>query len=446
MSLFGTNGVRGIVNESMTPNLVLDIVRSLGTYLSSKGKVIVGRDTRLSGQMLESAAIAGALSTGLTVIEVGMAPTPAIQFYTRDYADAGIVITASHNPREYNGIKLIDGDGSEFSREGEKEIETIYNSKEYNLVSWEYTGSYSSTSDVNDYYINGIINSVNATKIKSRGFKVAIDTGCGAGSLTLPFLLQQLGCEVISINAQIDGTFPWRNPEPTENSLGQLKDIIISSGADIGVAQDGDADRAVFFDEKGEFIDEEVLLAMVAKYVLKQKKGPIVTPVSSSQRMADVAKDAGVDIIWTPVGSINVARTMMQKSAVFGGEGNGGLIFPEHQYCRDGAMACAKILEMLAEGAKISELKKDIPRYLNSKTKIKCKDLDYTMSNVEKELRSIYGKIDTIDGIKIWFDDSWLLIRPSGTEPIIRIFAESKTEKKMQEIIDIGKKVVDKHN
>jgi len=442
MALFGTNGVRGIANEYLNPELAVNLARSLGTYMGSKGTVAIGCDTRISGQMLKSAAIAGALSTGLNVIDVGIVPTPSIQYYVRDYADAGIVITASHNPREYNGIKFIAGDGSEFPRDGEKEIEKIYYSGKYALVSWEKTGSFKTDPGVNEYYLKNVINSVDAEIIRSRRFKVVIDTGCGAGSLTLPFLLSELGCQVLTLGAQPDGTFPWRNPEPTPEALTELSKLVKMTGADMGAAHDGDADRIVFMDENGEFINEEILLAMMAKYMLENEKGPIVTPVSSSQRMADVAKDAGVELYWTAVGSINVARKMMEVNAVFGGEGNGGLIFPKHQYCRDGAVACAKILEILAGGKKLSELAKSVPEYFNAKTKVPSEDTQATMERVKLEASELGLKIDTLDGIKIRYEDGWVLIRPSGTEPIIRIFAEAKKQDRAEELMQEGVNMV----
>ncbi len=445
MKLFGTNGVRGIANEYMNPQMVMDVVRSLGTFMGNKGTVAIGRDTRISGDMLKSAAIAGALSSGLTVIDVGIVPTPSIQYYVRDHADAGVVITASHNPREYNGIKLIAGDGTEMSREDEGKIETIYFSREFTPATWEYTGDFRHDVNANDLYIKGIINSINADIVRQKKFKVVADTGCGAGSVTLPFLLRRLGCEVITINAQIDGTFPSRNPEPTPDALTDLANLVIKEGAQMGVAHDGDADRAVFFDENGKFIDEEILLAMMAKYVLQQKKGTLVTPVSSSQRMLDVAKEAGVDLIWTAVGSINVARKMMEVGAVFGGEGNGGLIFPEHQYCRDGAMSCAKLLEIMAGGKTLSEMAKSVPAYFNSKTKVECHDPRVIMEKLKAEVTTGSMKVDITDGVKIWYEDGWVLIRPSGTEPIIRIFAESKTNERAVQLMNNGVQLVEKY-
>jgi phosphomannomutase/phosphoglucomutase len=395
--------------------------------------------------MLKSAAIAGALSSGLTVIDVGIVPTPSIQYYVRDHADAGIVITASHNPREYNGIKLIAGDGTEMSREDEGKVEKIYFSREFTPTTWEYTGDFRHDVNANDIYIKGIINSINADLVRQKKFKVVADTGCGAGSVTLPFLLRRLGCEVITINAQADGTFPSRNPEPTPDALTDLANLVIKEGAQMGVAHDGDADRAVFFDENGKFIDEEILLAMMAKYVLQQKKGTLVTPVSSSQRMLDVAKEAGVDLIWTAVGSINVARKMMDVGAVFGGEGNGGLIFPEHQYCRDGAMSCAKLLEIMADGKTLSEMAKSVPAYFNSKTKVECHNPKVIMEKLKAEVATGQMKVDTTDGVKIWYEDGWVLIRPSGTEPIIRIFAESRTNERALELMNNGVQLVEKY-
>jgi len=442
MALFGTNGVRGIANEYITPELAVNLARSLGTYMGSKGTVAIGCDTRISGQMLKFAAISGALSTGLTVIDVGTVPTPSIQYYVRNHADAGIVVTASHNPRQYNGIKFIAGDGSEFSRDGEKDIEKIYYAEKYSIVSWEETGSFGNDPGVNEYYIKNIVNSVNAEAIRSRRFKVVVDTGCGAGSLTLPFLLRKLGCQVLTLEAQPDGTFPWRNPEPLPEALTELTKLVKITGADMGAAHDGDADRVVLIDENGEFINAEVLLAMMAKYILEHEKGPIVTPVSSSQRMADIAKDAGVKLYWTAVGSINVARKMMEVNAVFGGEGNGGLIFPKHQYCRDGAMACAMVLEILANGKKISDLAKSVPEYFNAKTKVPSKNIQATMGIVKQEASGLGFKIDTTDGIKIWYEDGWVLIRPSGTEPILRVFAEAKTQDRTEELMQEGLNMV----
>jgi phosphomannomutase/phosphoglucomutase len=416
MRLFGTNGVRGIVNRDVTADLALRLAMSLGTL--TKGTVAVGQDTRTSGSMLSYAAIAGLLATGCKVINVGIAPTPAVQYFVRDNADAGIVITASHNPREYNGLKLIAADGTEFGSEGELAVEDIYYRDAPKLADWRETGELTHV-DILPAYIEGVMQNVSASDIAKRGFIVAVDTGSGAGSVVTPFLLSKLNCKVTTINAQIDGTFPSRNPEPTEDVLTDLGKIVVSNGADLGVAHDGD-----------------VLLAIVVKHVLSKKRGPVVTPVSSSQRVADVAEAAGSQVFWTPVGSIHVARVMMQVNAVIGGEGNGGIIFPEHQYCRDGAMTVAKVLEIMTErGRKLSELVNEIPKRYMDKTKVTCRDRDAAMQHIQS---SVHGNVDTTDGVKIWYDDGWLLIRPSGTEPIIRIFVEAETEMRAHELLELG--------
>lgn len=434
MRLFGTNGVRGVVNRDLTVEVALRLAMSLGTL--TKGTVAVGRDTRTSGSMLSHASIAGLLATGCKVIDVGIAPTPAVQYFVRDNANAGIVVTASHNPREYNGIKLIAGDGTEFGSEGELAVEDVYFNGEPELADWRETGELSRTSII-PVYIEGIMQKVSASDIAKRAFTVVADTGSGAGSIVTPFLLSRLNCTVTTINAQIDGTFPSRNPEPTEDVLIDLEKMVVSNRADLGVAHDGDADRAVFVDENGNFVNEDVLLAIIVKHVLSEKQGPVVTPVSSSQCIVDVAEAAGSHVVWTPVGSIHVARVMMQVNAPIGGEGNGGIIFPEHQYCRDGAMTVAKVLEIMTKrNKKLSELVSEIPKRYMDKTKVTCRDRDATMQNIRS---SVVGNVDTTDGVKIWYDDGWLLIRPSGTEPIIRIFVEAETEQRASYLLALGK-------
>lgn len=447
MSLFGTNGVRGIANKELTPEFALDLAKSIGTF--KRGTIAIGRDTRVSGDMLKSASIAGLLSTGCEVIDLGIVPTPTIQYYVKNHnVSAGIVITASHNPSEYNGIKLVASDGTEASREDERKVENIYYEKKFKIAEWNETGNLKRDNSAIDLYKKGIIKLVDSEKIFQGKLKVVIDAGCGAGALVTPFLLRELGCKVIALNTQSDGTFPGRNPEPTSDNLEDLINLVQSTSADLGIAHDGDADRSVFVDENGNFVDEDVLLALVAKYYLqnsKDSKKIIITPVSSSQRIADVTKEYNGKLIWTAVGSIYVARKMMETGAIFGGEGNGGLIFPEHQYCRDGAMSAAKILEIVASGKKLSELVNDIPKYYNAKTKIKCMDLDTTMKQIIKELKedSNIINIDTIDGIKAWYKDGWVLIRPSGTEPLIRVFAESSKESTAKKLMEYGKKRVE---
>lgn len=445
MTLFGTNGVRGIANVTMTSQMALDLGKGLGTYMHQHGmgsRVAVGRDTRISGDMLKSGAVAGLLSAGISVTDVGVLPTPALQYYVRDRTDAGIMITASHNPREYNGLKIIAGDGTEFSRQGEAEVENIYHSREFHAAPWIGTGGLSTDPTAVRTYMDGIISIIDVEAIRNAGLTVVVDPGCGASCPVTPVLLRELGCRVITLNAQPDGTFPGRAPEPTRDVLTDLINAVTAAGAHLGVAHDGDADRVAFVDETAEFLDEEDLLAMMAAHVLKKKKGRVVTPVSSSLKVRDVTESMGGELIWTAVGSIDVARKMMESAAVFGGEGNGGLIFPEFQYCRDGAMTAARMLEILSGGGRLSQLKKKLPGYHNKKTKIHCTDLPDVMKKVAEAVKG--QDVDSTDGLKLWYPDGWILIRPSGTEPIIRIYAESRSEQRVAELMEYGNGLVQK--
>ncbi len=436
--LFGTDGVRGIANEELTPEMAMNLGRVMGTL---RRRVAIAMDTRISSSMLKSAVIAGLTSCGCDVVDLGIAPTPALQYYVKckDEIDGGIAITASHNPREYGGIKFIQEDGREFTRKMDEECEKIYKSKSFKIVRWDKIGQVY-YDDYKRLYINGILSKVDREKIAESNFRVVIDCGNGASYITSPYILKELGCEVISINAHPDGKFPQRNPEPVEENVLLLKKVVKDVKADLGIAHDGDADRATFVDEKGRFISEDVMLALMAKYYVEMNGGgKVVTPVSSSKCVEDVVREAGGEIIYTPVGSPVVAETMLKVKAVFGGEGNGGLIFPEHLLARDGAMSFAKVLELMAlENKPISKLIESIPKYYMIKTKVPCRD----KIKLLKGLKEKFPDANFTDGARIDYEDCWILIRPSGTEPIVRIFAEAKSKKKAKELVEFGIKVV----
>jgi phosphomannomutase/phosphoglucomutase len=431
--LFGTNGVRGIANIDLTSEVALSLAKSYGSLLELSSTVAVGRDTRISGEMFKHAVISGLLSTGCNVVDTGIVPIPALQYYVKDNADGGIMITASHNPWEYNGIKIIDRDGTEISRDLEQKIEELYYSSNFRNIEWNKIGVVKNKEIIQNY-INGILKHVDREKIAKAKLRVAIDLGNGAGCMATPKLLQELGVEVIAINADPEPVSPGREPEPTKASLKQLMDLVVSTKANFGAAHDGDADRAVFIDEKGEYVEDDITLALFVKNALSKKTGPIVTPVSSSQSIVDVANEFGVKVEWTKVGSIHVARRMKAVNAVIGGEGNGGIIFPEHQYCRDGAMAVAKMCELVSQ-QKLSKLISQVPRYYNLKTKLRCENKEAVMQQIKNKLK---GEIIAIDGFKVYYEDGWLLIRASGTEPLIRIFAESKFEDRTRELLEYG--------
>lgn len=448
MRLFGTNGVRGVANEDMNSELALNLGKSIGTYLEKGEKVAIARDPRVSGEMLESAVISGLLSTGVNAVTLAMLPTPALQYYVKKTKlSGGVMITASHNPPEFNGIKVVAGDGTELPREEEVKIEEIYFKKSFRAVPWNKIGRVYEEPGAREMYMEGIVSSVDAELIRKRSFTVVLDCANGASTITSPYILKKLGCKVISLNCQPDGTFPGHESEPSPENLKELVYAVKETGADVGIAHDGDADRVVFVDEDGRYLFGDTSLSIVAKYIVERRGGTVVTPVSSSSSVEKVVKQHGGRIVYTKVGAPIVARKMIEISAIFGGEENGGLIFPEHQYCRDAAMGAAKMLEIMAKtGKRLSQLVEEIPRYVLYKTKTKCpENLKLKVLNaMENEVSKEAVKIDRTDGLKIYTNSGWVLIRPSGTEPIFRIFAESKDIGDAKAMAEKGKSMIEK--
>jgi phosphomannomutase/phosphoglucomutase len=316
--LFGTNGVRGIVNQDMNLRLVSELAMAIGTYM--QGKIIVGTDTRVSNQMLKHAVFSGLLSSGCDVVDMNIAPTPAVQYAVKCAdVNGGVIITASHNPPEFNGIKCIDVNGLETSHIDEEKIEAIYFSKRFKLAKWDEVGKVEVDQILINSYIEAIIKQVDVPLLKKSRLKVVVDCANGAGCSVTPYLLRKLGCEVITLNAQPDGTFPGHNSEPVEENLSDLMKMVRSCNADVGVAHDGDADRAIFIDENGRYIYGDKTLALVAKEMVKENKGGIVvTPISSSSCIEDVVKENGGKVEYTQVGSPIVARKMIETKAIFG--------------------------------------------------------------------------------------------------------------------------------
>jgi phosphomannomutase/phosphoglucomutase len=442
--LFGTNGIRGIVNQEMNCELALGIGKAWGTVLKkikNRPKIAIGTDARLSNHMLKNAITAGLLATGCDVVDIGLVPTPTLQYTVKEKKyDSGVIITASHNPPQFNGIKGVANDGTEFSKDIEDEIESIYFDKNFSLVSWKEVGKLNNWDGAINLYINGILNNVDVNLIKNKKFHVVLDCGNGAGSLVTPILLKKLGCEVTHLYCEPDGTFPGHNSEPLPENLKDLIKKVPEVKADFGVAQDGDADRAIFIDEKGKYIWGDQSLTLGAKYATKHHEGGIaVTPVTSSSSFDDVVRENNGIVIHTAVGSPIIARVMIEKNSIFGGEGNGGLIFPEFQYCRDSAMTITKVLEIMAfENKKLSELINELPKYETYNTKLPCPNdkkniVMKTLAEQTKHDKNVI-KVDETDGVKLYLKDGWVLMRPSGTEPIFRVYSESKDKKKAEEI------------
>ncbi|QLH74722.1 MAG: phosphoglucosamine mutase [Methanomassiliicoccales archaeon] len=434
--LFGTNGVRGVVNEDMGAQLALDVGRAIGTFMG--GKVALATDSRTSADMLRCSVAAGMMSVGVEVLDLGMLPTPALQYYVKNSGvKGGVMITASHNPPEFNGIKCIDYDGTEMPRAKEEVIEGIYFSKGFVQRSWRSIGSMRQVTGVDRSYINAVKRLVDAPAISDAKISVVLDCANGAGSVTSPALLEMLGVRAVTLNANPQGTFPGHESEPTPDHLKDLMAVVKATGADLGIAHDGDADRTIFVDDKGEYLYGDRSLALVASYIIREKGGgTVVTPVSTSSCVEDVVKAAGGKVVYTKVGSPIVARQMIELNAAFGGEENGGLIFPEHQYCRDGAMTMAKVLEIIAKEGKLSKLMRSVPNYALDKRRVEVAN-DLKEAVLEDLLIRFQGeKLDTTDGLKVHFSNGWALIRPSGTEPIFRIYSEAKTKDAAKKIGD----------
>ena len=437
--LFGTNGIRGLVNIELTPEMAIKVGCSIGTFYGRKN-LLLGYDARTSGPMLAKAVISGLTATGCNVFFAGMAPTPALQYAVKNHQlDGGVIITASHNPPEYNGIKVIWSDGIETSHEQEVEIENIYFDNKIVFAEWDKLGTLRELPGINDEYVQAIEKQVNPAKIAERHFHVVVDAANSVGGLTAPPLLRELGCKVTSINANIDGTFPGRLPEPRPESLTDLASTVKAIGADLGVAFDGDADRSIFVDENGViYWGDKTFAVIIKQFLIKNPGAKIVTPVSSSTLIKDTVEAYKGELIWTKVGSVTVSQKMKELNAKLGGEENGGVFYGPHQAVRDGAMTTALLLNIMAEtGEKLSKLVAEQPQYFLEKGKIECPDEKKEVL-LQKLFEQVKGEnISTIDGVKIWFsDNSAILIRPSGTEPVFRLYAEAKSQEKALKLVE----------
>ena len=437
--LFGTNGIRGLVNKELTPEMATKVGSAIGTFFKRKN-LLVGHDARTSGPMFAECVISGLIANGCNVFFAGMAPTPALQFAVKNHAfDGGVIITASHNPPEYNGIKVIWSDGIEISHEQETEIEDVYFDGKTRFAEWDRLGTRRELPGINDEYVEAIKKHVDVARIAEKHFHVVVDAANSVGGLTTPPLLRDLGCKVTSINANIDGTFPGRPPEPRPENLKDLAVVVKALGADLGVAFDGDAYRSIFVGENGDIYWGDKTFAVILKNFLeKNPNSKIVTPVSSSTLIKDTADAYKGNLIWTKVGSVTVSQTMKEVNAKLGGEENGGVFYGPHQSVRDGAMTTALILNIMAEtGKKLSSLIAEQPQYFIEKGKIKCPE-DKKEKILEKLAEQVKGlNVSTIDGVKIWFEDkSAILVRPSGTEPVYRLYAEAKTQERALKLVE----------
>ncbi len=436
--LFGTSGIRGKIGSEVTCELALNVGKSLAYSLNNQGTVVLGHDTRTTNEMLDQAICAGLLESGVNVVKIGMVPTPLVGYATLKLgADAGIMLTASHNPSQYNGIKLWNNNGMAYTQAQERKIEEIYADKLYTSVSWDKIGSLSFNDQIKGQYIDDLVSMVN---IKN-GLKVVIDCASGAGSEISPLVFRKAGCEVTTLNSQVDGFFPGRNPEPNAENLQNLMKTVVAVGADLGIAHDGDADRMITVDEKGNISPFDSLLALISK----EFDGDIVTTVDAGLCMDESVKG---EVIRTPVGDVNVAEEIININASFGGEPSGTWLHPDFCMCPDGILSGLRMAEVVSREGKLSELLNNIPSYPNIREKITCsKEAKVkVMENMKELLTSEFddiSEVNSIDGLRLTFsDDSWLLVRPSGTEDYIRITLESRDLNRAEFIKETALKII----
>ena len=432
---FGTNGIRGVFSEDFTLEFVHDMTLAIGTYFE-KGPILIGYDGRDSSPLICKVISSALNSIGIDCNVAGIIPTPCLEFAvkTLEYR-GGIMITASHNPPQYNGIKPAANDGVEISRDDELIIEDIYFQKTWkkNSENLGITGKEERTIDV---YLKGIISQIDSKLVESKNFKVVLDLGNGAQAVSAPNFSKMLQCETFLINQNIDGTFPGRGSEPTTQNLSELSESVIKNNADVGIAFDGDGDRSIFCDNKGNILTGDKSALVLTRHILKKNPNSlVVTCLNSGSNIEVLANEFNSKVIRTKVGSVEVSRKMLPTEALIGFEENGGFMYGLHNQVRDGCMTLALMLELLAttNNSLFDEISK-LPPSFTTKDKVPC--LSNDIANVILSLKEEFPKSDISDGIKIFIDSkNWVMIRPSGTEPIIRIYAESESQEKLDALM-----------
>ncbi|HEV2826231.1 MAG TPA: phosphoglucosamine mutase [Pyrinomonadaceae bacterium] len=422
------SGVRGVIGESLSPTLLTRFAQAFGTYVGS-GTIVIGRDPRTSGEMVKQAVIAGLLSSGCRVIDIGMCPVPTIQLLVRQHgAHGGLAITASHNPAEWNALKFIGADGLFLNSGAAREMLDIYHQGEYTKVAGAEMREVAEIPGATDLHIQKILDVLGPLPQSEKPLRVVLDACNGAGSLVGPNLLKALGVEVVPINSTPNGLFP-RPAEPLPENLTDLCTAVKEQRADIGFAQDMDADRLAIVSEQGVPIGEDYTLVLATLYVLGKEPGPVVANLSSTSVLQEVVNRFSCPLYLTRIGEANVTEEMQKQNAVIGGEGNGGVIYPRINFARDSLTGMALILHLLAEtGETISELVNSFPRFSLIKERLACPS--DKISVVLRMLRREYANypLDLRDGVKVVLPSGWFLVRGSNTEPIIRVVAEAQTE------------------
>jgi phosphomannomutase len=422
------SGVRGVVGESLTPALLTRFAQAFGTYVG-QGRIVVGRDTRTSGEMVRQAVVAGLLSTGCRIIDLGVCPTPTVQFAVRRMsAQGGIAITASHNPPEWNALKFVGPEGLFLDGGHARELLDIYHQGDYLKVSGSRMRPVEVMPFAAEDHVTCILEVLGKLPSRARRPRVVLDSGNGAGCMLTPRLLEALGADMIGIHLTPDGRFP-RPAEPLPENIGALCQSVRQHAADIGFAQDMDADRLAVVSEAGQPIGEERTLVLASQFVLGRTPGLVVANLATTQALETVAARYGSKVMRTPIGEANVAKAMQKYKAVIGGEGNGGVIYPPINFARDSLVGIALILHLLAESGKtVSQLVADLPQYFMVKKRIAFPS--HRIGEMLTRLKREYAAypVDTRDGIHVTLPEGWFIVRGSNTEPIVRIVAESASE------------------
>jgi phosphomannomutase len=424
------SGIRGIVGKSLTPGVIQKYSLAFGKYLN-KSTVIVGGDSRTSGSAVRN-IVKGCLEvSGCRVIDIGIVPTPTVQMEILYHkAGGGVAVTASHNPVEWNGLKFMDASGCFLNFQAAQKVFSLADKEEFSLQLWDSISGEISDSNANERHIASILNLsyIDIKSLRKRKFKVVVDCINGAGGIILPKLLHHLGCDTIILNEQINGIFA-HNPEPIPGNLTQLIDKVKKTKADLGFAVDPDVDRCAIIDNSGEAIGEEYTLAAAVKFILSKKLGTVVVNMSTSKASEDIAKYYNCPFTRTKVGEINVVEEMKNCNAVIGGEGNGGIILPDLHLGRDALVAISLTLQHLLEfGHSMKKLFLSLPQYKIVKQKINIEKMDPDIILNKLAERYVDQKVNLLDGLRIDYDDHWMHLRKSNTEPIIRIITEAPTE------------------
>ncbi len=432
---FGTNGIRGVFKEDFTLEFIHDMTLAIGTYFKN-GPLLIGYDGRDSSPIIAKTVCSALNYCGLDCNDAGLVPTPCLEYAVKKLGyNGGIMITASHNPPQYNGIKPAAKDGVEISREDELIIEDVYLKKNW-IKNSSKLGVTRTDDRAIEVYLQGIMSQVDSEKIKSKKFKLALDLGNGAQAVSAPIFCDKLGCEIFLINQKIDGTFPGRGSEPTPQNLQELSKIVKDNNADLGIAFDGDGDRSIFCDNNGKILTGDKSALVLAQHILKKKPGSlVVTCLNSGSNIESIANQFTSKVIRTKVGSVEVSRKMVPTNALIGFEENGGFMYGPHNQVRDGCMTLALVLDLLAMTEKsLSQKINELPPSYTTKDKLSCSPED--AKKLIQALKDEFPNSDTTDGIKISTNSkNWVMIRPSGTEPIIRIYGEAESQQKLDSLM-----------